>query len=229
MNKITPAFCLLALILFFLPWLNISCNEKVLMTQSGVQIIYGGVSAFGEMKNLETMGGGDSNGKEKREGPGLSLMTGLAFLGVLGATLISLAAFLGSSAVKLHPKIDSFLAKVRGFPVQAGLLTAIALGLLLVNVIFGFPVSGQVRKEMKEVKAQAVASEPEAAPMGLQMPPIKLSVDYRWPLYLELLALAVPAFLMLNDKHRWVALGGAERTSAATIPPAPHIPPPPGG
>jgi len=219
-GKITASMCVLALVLFLFPWLTVSCNDQKVASQSGCQAMYGGYSPSSDMKKMgQTFGGGGGNGQKgaSEEKPGGSILTILAFLAVLGSAVIAVAAEVTSLPVKLSPGLERIIGSIRRFPVKVGLLTGIALGLLLFTWIVGFPIVHKVKEAQGNAGKQADSNMPMEVSFG---------VSYNAWFYLELLALVPPTFLMLNDKYKWVALGGTTAKPPAPTPPSDEATPP---
>src|SRR5207248_572614 len=80
----TPSLFLLAVVLFPLPWIELSCQNDVMITQSGLEAIYGGASPG------PAMGGPFGGGQVDTKGlPPAPVMGGYAF-GLLAALLAGL-------------------------------------------------------------------------------------------------------------------------------------------
>ncbi len=218
MGKISASLCVLALILFVFPWLGVSCNGKSIGTQRGYEIMYGGFSESPDMGQMKGMlGGGDSADQEQadKDKPSWSLLTVLAFLAVLGSAVIAVAGEVLALPLSLNPGLKNILESVRRLPVKVGLLTGIAFVLLLFTWVVGFPVEHKVREARADMAKQSDSDMP------IQM---TIEVHYLFPLYLEMLVLIPPTFLMLNDKFKWVSLsgmtGGSPQPSGGTGPAA---------
>ncbi len=228
MGKITASMCVLALILFLFPWLNVSCKgpegsgEINVGSQSGCQIMYGGFSkGSGNDQMSQMMGGGGEQEDASKEKPAGSLLTILAFLAVLGGAAIAVAAELIALPLKLSPKLKGILESIRAVPVKAGVLTGIALVLLLFTWVIGFPIAHKVSEAQAQMAKQADSDMPIS---------MDISVNYLFPFYLELLVLIPPTFLVLNGKFKWVALDSLTGSSGAAgspgAAPAANVTPP---
>lgn len=194
-QKIKFGSSLAALFLFALPWLDIQCSEKSMATQSGFQVIYGGGSPSEEMKALgnDTEPASDSNSDDSL---GFSLLIGLAFIAVVAAVVFSyLALFRGSEAAD---KYSSFLP-------------AVALGLILLQLMIGFPAKKKLIESMSEGASKTQHSQSPDDPLsglGDSMASammMNIRVKTAPGFYLELLALGIPTLLLANsliDKYK---------------------------
>lgn len=189
--KIRLGSVLMALFLFFLPWLDLQCSGKSMVTQTGLQAVYGGASPAKEMaRELESM---DAERKslsageaKERESMGMALWVGLAFVLVVGAAVCSwLAMFRPGEKVKRY----------------ASILPVAALGCLLMQLAVGFPLRDQIAKALAEGgPGKDSMEEAMAAAMMLN-----LRVEILPVFYLELLLLGVPTLILVNrliDRYR---------------------------
>ena len=184
-KKIKLGSSLAALVLFFLPWVDIQCSEKSLATQTGLQVITGDGTPNEEMSNSP----GQSSDSD--ESMGYAPLVGLAFLAVTGAAIFSfLALFKGGKSAETLSSV----------------LPAIALLLLLFQLTLDFPVENEMAKSMSEKTEEAKDGElgalGESVAKGVMM---NIKVKTTLAFYLELLALGIPTLLLLNgfiDKHK---------------------------
>ncbi len=165
-QKINLGGAIAALLLFFLPWLDIRCQEKSLITQSGIQTITGGASLSSELKAA----GEKQGGPKSKDTGGMALFV-LAALLCVGIALF--LAFTGISSTSASPD-------------GAGKFCAAALVLIVIQMIAGFPVEKSLREEMKKNNSGAALA---LSPFQIKHTP--------W-LYLELVALAIPALAFVN-------------------------------
>ena len=124
LQKINLVTALAALVLFFLPWIDIQCSGTSMATQSGVQIIYGGGSPSQEMKDLDGKDGSGKEDQSKQESMGFAPLVGLALLAVVGAVVAAFAAIRSPAPRGNLP----------------GILCAVALGLIALQMSIGFPM-----------------------------------------------------------------------------------------
>jgi hypothetical protein len=117
----------IAVILFLLPWTDVSCNAKKVATQSGIQATYGGVTS--EL--------GPTDSKEKPDLGGSALLL-IALLLVLGGAAIALLIVLKKNVPPINPAI----------------LAGVAFLLILLQAMIGFPIN-KVVNEKKASNAQA--------------------------------------------------------------------------
>lgn len=138
-------------------------------TQSGFQLIYGGGSASEEMEAME----GDSSSSKSSssdDSMGYAPLVALALISVIGAVAFSLiAVFRGGDQAEL----------------LSALLPAVALLLLVIQLLIGFPV----KKQLIEATSMMMNIRVKTTPA----------------FYLELLALGIPTLLLANsliDKYK---------------------------
>lgn len=188
-KKIKFGSTLTALILFALPWVDIQCSKESMATQSGLQVIYGGASLSDEMKNLEDEA---QESDDSGESAGFAPLVLLALLAVSGAAYYSyISLFKGGERAQLLSSV----------------LPAVALVLLLFQLMIGFPVKNKMIEEMSDSSSE-VQSDDEFDALGESMAAAMMAnirVKTTPLFYLELLALGIPTLILANgmiDKYR---------------------------
>jgi len=167
-------------------------------TQSGIQVIYGGGSASAEMESMN----GESSSTSKPDSDksmGFAPLVALALLAVLAATAFSgIALFRGGEmATKL-----------------SAVLPAVALALLLVQLMVGFPAKEGIVEAMSEGSSETNTDDDEFSELGSSMAQammMQIRVKTTPIFYLELLALGIPTLLLANslvDKYKKGEQGG---------------------
>jgi hypothetical protein len=192
-NKIRLGSSLAALILFAFPWLDIQCSEKSMMTQTGIETIYGGGTASEEMKSSKKNSEADPS-KDSKDSVGNAPLVGLALVSVAAAVIFSLAAlFQGGKFAESASSI----------------LPAVALAFLLVQLMVGFPVKNELAEATSGAGSQTTANEDDPmVSLGTSMGAVMMmnfKVKTTPAFYLELFALGIPTLLLLNgfiDKHK---------------------------
>jgi len=179
-KKLKLGSTLAALCIFLFPWIDIQCSQKSMATQTGFQVIYGGGSVSDE---LEAMGG-NSKESNSKESMGFAPLVGLAFICVVGACV---AAF--HSLVKDNSKSDML----------SMLLPSIALGLLLIQLMIGFPVKTEMMKSMATEDSQSETSVDDLSASMAQAMMMSISVKTTTAFYVELFLLGFPALILLNE------------------------------
>lgn len=202
LRKIRLASTLGALLLFFLPWVDIQCSGTSLATQTGIQVIYGGGSPSEQMKGMsEGFGDGEMDAEVdmdmgSEESMGYGPLVGMALLAVLGAVACSFIALRTSGGMAER---------------YATLLPTLALALLLVQLLIGFPAKREMINSMREQSPQTEGvSDPDDpfAEMGNAMAEAMMAnfqVKATPAFYLELVALGIPCLLLissLGDRRR---------------------------
>lgn len=168
-----------------------------MMTQTGIETIYGGGTASEEMKSSKKNSEADPS-KDSKDSVGNAPLVGLALVSVAAAVIFSLAAlFQGGKFAESASSI----------------LPAVALALLLVQLIVGFPVKNEFAKATSEAGSQTTANENDpmanlGASMGSAMGSammMSFKVKTTPAFHLELFAPGIPTLLLLNgfiDKHK---------------------------
>jgi ABC-type phosphate transport system permease subunit len=178
LKKINLGSTIAALFLFLLPWVDIQCSQKSLFTQSGLQIIYGGASASEEMKSL-------SNGEstDSKDSLGVSILVALALI------LVALSVFFSWNNFCNANKQTSNLSLV---------LPAVALGLLLLQLMIGFPAKNKISESTTAKNFTSQSSEDQFEELGKAMA-MTITAKTTWAFYLELLMLGIPTAILINE------------------------------
>ncbi len=189
LKKLKFGSSLAALVLFAFPWVDIQCSEKSMATQTGLQVIYGSGSPTEEMKDA-----GEESGPGSDESMGFAPLVALALVAVVGAVAFSaVSLFSGGTRAGM----------------LASVLPAVALVLLLVQLMIGFPVKRQIIESMSEAPGESeVSDDGFGAAMGesiaaAMMAQFRVRVTPAFDL--ELVALGFPTLLLVNaliDKYK---------------------------
>ncbi len=151
-----------------------------MVSQSGVQSIYGGGSIDPQFTNRD-----EKSGEKSKEGPGMAIFIGLAFVLVAVGLIISVLIFRGSA---IDPKVLPTLSTVA--------LLAIALQMMI-----GFPLEKSIQEQMNDSSVgDSIASVNE---MGAMFAQLNIGVVYRPWIYFEMAFLAFPlafAFFGMQPK-----------------------------
>ena len=187
-KKIKLGTSILALIMFAFPWLNIQCSEKSLGTQTGIQMIYGGASPSEGMEELW----GDAETetpKNNEESLGFASLIGLALLVVLAALVFSFIALFKGDA-----RADRL----------GSILPAVALVLLMIQLLIGFPAKRKILGDMSEKNRSQETAPGIFEALGESMLP-NIQAKTTPFFYIELLMLGIPTLLLFNgvvDKYK---------------------------
>ncbi len=190
-KKLNLASLLGALVVFLLPWLDMQCNGRSMVTQTGLQTIHGGGSLSAEMQSLAEMGGGETSGKSNRSGFSEDDRPSAAFLAAGSLLLILLALFMAVRSAMSPASVD---------PAHVALLATLALGLFGMQMLFGFPLETTAQQAMTEAQAGADKTGIDNPFAGLGAAMVRIQVIRQPWLWLELALLAVPGLLWLNDR-----------------------------
>lgn len=184
--KINLSFSVAALALFLLPWIDIQCSDRSFVTQTGLQSIYGGASISKEFEvfaNEMNADVADVDADKSKESIGIAWFAALALMIVIGATVMSFLAFRYPNKYSQN---------------TAGLLCLLALLLVILQMVVGFPVHREISDAMAEAVNDGVDDYPFGA-MGAGMKAAMIQVRFLPWIYLEIVALAIPASLFLNQ------------------------------
>lgn len=144
----------LAFFLFFLPWVNISCNGRTLATQSGFQSCRG---AWTVDPKLEKQLRNDVNQRAKLdETPPWSMLSIIYLVFVVPGGLCGLVC-IGFVLLRLH----TFAAATHLFSLGLGSAAFLALGS---QMAIGFPVDKHVRQQVEKAEQPRRNLQP-----GMQM------------------------------------------------------------
>jgi hypothetical protein len=186
LQKINLVTALAALILFFLPWIDIQCSGRSMATQTGIQTIYGGGSPAQDMEAFEKESGGKRGGGSNDKSMGLAPLVALALLAVIGAVV---SAFL---AIRYAGESYNHLT---------GILCAVALGLLALQMMIGFPVKKNLGEQVAaQSKTELRADQPfkEFGEGMAQAMMMQIQIKHLPALYIELILLGIPALVLAN-------------------------------
>lgn len=120
-------------ILFFFPWVEIQCQKEPMLTQTGIQIIYGGAEPHPEFSRWV------KSDKEPTmdDRLGTGWFAGLALLSVTAAIVLAFLA--------LRPA-------ARHHGIRSEALAALALAALLIQLVIGFPAEQKIRDNLDPAK-----------------------------------------------------------------------------
>lgn len=180
--KLNLVSTLAALVLFFLPWIDIQCSNRTVATQSGVQTIYGGSTISKELNGHSETANRKNASPNQDESLGFSIWVGAAFLALIAAFFAALLVFRGFREISPH---------------VVGGLCMIALIAISIQLMIGFPVRDKLSDGMTEPTTRQSAEDPFAA-AGAGMAAAMFQVRHSPALYLELLALGIPTLIAAN-------------------------------
>ncbi|WP_009962594.1 hypothetical protein [Verrucomicrobium spinosum] len=185
-QKINLASTSAALALFFLPWVDLQCSGQSLATQTGIQVIYGGGSPSPE---LESMAKDRENSANRTYSTEESM--GFSFLIALVLVLV-LAAFIATLVSVRTGTVDQR---------NIGLVCTIGLLLLITQASIGFPAAEKLKEAMNEPGPATTKTGSAFDAMGESMAKavmINFQAKHTPWLYLEMLALGIPALIYAN-------------------------------
>lgn len=128
---IPPSSSLLALLLFLLPWITVSCNNLAVVKQSGLQSCYGGVSLTSEMKRMMQERPGAFQEKSGPNPAPLMLLYGLALAAGL---VLGIGVYSGNQSLR-NVVIACSVA---------------AFAILTLQLLLGFPAENEILENMKD-------------------------------------------------------------------------------
>jgi len=185
LQKINILTLFSALALFFLPWLDLRCSGKSLYTQTGFQTVCGASTPAPEMKaQLEQMRALSSKSASPMpESMGISLLSGGALLAIACGLIFSFVS-LRDGRRSLAP----------------GLLAAIALVLLVTQMMIEFPAKGVLEKSLLAPAGERTRNDPSAGgDAALAAATMRVEVIYQHALYIELALLGIPTLILVNS------------------------------
>ena len=186
LQKINLVTSLAALILFFLPWIDIQCSGKSMATQTGMQIIHGGVSPAQDADAFEKERSGRRGGGSDDDSIGSAPLVALAFLAVAGAVVVAFFTLCSNQDPSRN---------------LTGILCAVALGLLALQMMIGFPVKKNLGEELKaQSKTERRMEEPfkEFGDSMAQAMLMQIQIRNLPALYIELVLLGLPTLILAN-------------------------------
>lgn len=188
-----------ALFLFFLPFVNVSCNNRTLLTQSGLQACYGGFSVDPKIDQLgrnEKAMKNEVIPRPRQDEP--APWSVLTIVYILFVFLGSGLGFLCVLAVLFRFRL--ICAGLHLFSLGLGAAAFLALS---AQMILGFPIDKHVRQQFEKVRIEHERRNGQAGVQpiqGAELLEALLDIESRYTLWLWLswlLAfLSAPAFLL---------------------------------
>jgi len=136
-----PVSALLALILFCFPWITVSCSGKTVLSQSGLQSCYGGVSAAEEVEREIR----SRQSTESKKTAGMAPFMIVYGLAVAACLAVSVMVYRGNTSLQETLVLCSIAA-----------FTMLTLQLLL-----GFPLGNEISAELRREKGNPFISDIE--------------------------------------------------------------------
>jgi len=189
LNKINLGTCLMALILFAFPWVDIQCSKQTMATQTGFQLANGQVTAVDPVTgNASESSGGTYDGDSPNSAP----LVGFAFLAIIAAMVCSSIAI---------------FRNLRLFETLGFALPAVALGLLLSQLAVELPVKKSLKESIVEQSTDNASLDDPFSGMGnssnaLMMSSIQVKMSPAF--YLELIVLGIPVLMLAGTLLRRV-------------------------
>ena len=185
-QKLHIGTTLAALVLFFLPWIDIQCSQQSIATQTGIQSIYGGGSPTKEMQAfMDDEGQSASRQDDSEDSMGHAPLIGIALLAVVGAVIVSFIAIRSD-----EPILNTVV----------GILCAAALVLISAQMAIGFPAKTSLGKAMGEGARTEVSADPMddfSRGMSTAMM-MNFQVRHLPSLYITLVILGIPTLILAN-------------------------------
>ncbi len=175
--KLNLVSSLAALVFFFLPWVRIECNGERMATQTGVQMIIGSATSSSPARQKQESASGDG------ESLGHSYLAAVALIAVSSALLMSFAALTSGR---------------RNLDRGCGVLCAVALVCLALQLSLGFPAEKAIHEELVKPRPARDAIDNPFGDMGETLTKHLLEsvrvTSAPW-IYWELAALAFPTLI----------------------------------
>lgn len=186
LQKINLVTALAALILFFLPWIDIQCSGRSMATQTGIQTISGGASPVQDAEAFERERKIKRSGGAEDDSMGAAPLVGLALLAVIGAVVLAFMRLCSARETGNH---------------LVGMLCAVALALLALQMMIGFPVKKNLGERMAaQDRTERRANEPisELGDGMAQAMMMQIQIRHLPALYIELIMLGLPTLILAN-------------------------------
>ncbi|CAN5456616.1 hypothetical protein BH23VER1_BH23VER1_00320 [soil metagenome] len=175
--KLNLASLLAALIAFAFPWLELRCSNEPMLTQTGIQILYGGATPAGALAEMVKENPEKADDPDRPDSAGASILVGIALLATLGALVFGFLALRRNRSGDL---------------LRSGALAAVALAALLAQLAAGFPLKDQIDQDT----GSSTANNPFSR---LASAALRVEVVHRPAFYIELAALGLPVLIFGNS------------------------------
>ena len=180
-NRLSLVALVAGAVMFALPWVEVQCQGRSFLRQTGLQAAVGAVS----------IGGGFTRGEKlPQQDTGNSM--GFGFLIVASGAFAGIALWSAWRAVQddVHE------------PEKIGRYAGIAAALLGVQMVIGFPLERGLREEMQKTRGTAGPQSQDASEAAMKQMAAAFQTKYLPALYLYLAVLAVPALQWLTASSR---------------------------
>jgi len=179
-NKISLVSLVAGAIMFFLPWVEVQCQGRTFVRQSGFQISTGSMSLADEFANGTPK---RAEGKSAEKGV-IVLASGVCLLLALWTAWLAVQDGAGECA-------------------KAGRLAAIALVLVVSQTVLGFPIERSLRDELKRSGNAGGAHSRDAMEAALAEQ-FKAAFHFKPQpaLYIYIASLGVPVVIWLTSSRR---------------------------
>ena len=136
--------------LFFLPWINISCNGRTLVTQTGLQTCHGAFSVDPKLEKMARNDRGLQN--ENMLKPKLDEPPPWSVLSIIYITFIFLGALIGFLCITCVVfRLHTFAAATHLFSLGLGGAAFLALGS---QMLMGFPIDRHIKQQIEKSRAE---------------------------------------------------------------------------
>jgi len=177
LGKINFLTALAAIVLFFLPWIDIRCSGQSVATQTGLQVITGGSTT---REPARAQSGIQVNLTPEQESLGTAPLVGVALAYVIAAAVVFLIA------IRTGTSRPAFIG---------GTLCALALLLLVLQTSMGFPGMKKIQQSLdRSTQTRPGDFSPvlgSVAAQNFELKPLP-------GLYIEMAALGIPTLILLN-------------------------------
>lgn len=180
-NKLSLVSLVAGAILFALPWIEVQCQGRTFLRQTGLQIAVGSVTIGSDFAKMAP---------SQQEGRGGAAM---------GLIVLASGSCLGLALLAAWRNVKADVHELA----QVGRYAAIALALVVSQMVFGFPIERGLRDELKKSRQASSGQSPDFAEAALHQQVAAAFLAKPLPsLYLYLAALAVPTVLWLMASSR---------------------------
>jgi hypothetical protein len=146
----TCAHLWFALFLFFLPWINISCNGRTLVTQTGLQTCHGAFSVDPKFEKMARHDPGLRNENILKPKPDET--PPWSVLSIIYVTFVFLGALIGFPCIAFVVfRLHTFAAATHLFSLGLGGAAFLALGS---QMLIGFPIERHMTQQIEKNRAE---------------------------------------------------------------------------
>ncbi len=184
----------LAFLLFFLPWVNLSCNSRTLVTQTGLQSCYGAKSLDPKFEKMVRNDKGPAGANLVK--PRLDESPPWSMLSIVYITFVVLGGITGLACIVcVFLRLNTVAAGVHLFSLGLGAAAFLAIA---AQMFVGFPLEKHFKQQLEKVRQEEQRQNGFHAPVNEDLDWFDVEAKYTVWLWLSLLVtfVSVPVFLL---------------------------------